>query len=152
VEGFEKGLGHLLSVGFRVLRSFRKESWMLFRGNSEFVEEGMMPDSFHIIPVADDTVTNGVLKVKDTSLDLGLITDVGFLVIHTNHEIWLLGSSYDSRETAYWSIMTSNTSFALTGTVINNNCSLIFSHCIYNRIKIIKIIYIISTINKKYSL
>jgi hypothetical protein len=113
---------------------------MFFRGNSEFVEEGMMPDSFHVIPVADDTVTDGVLKVKDTSLGLGLITDVGFLVIHTNHEGWVLGSSYESRETASWCIITSNTSFALTGTVINNNCSLIFSHC--NLSKKTKIFYL----------
>jgi len=83
-------------------------------GNSEFVEESMMPDTFHIFPIVNDTVFNGVLKVKDTSLGLGFITDVGFFVVHTNHDTRHLGSSDNSRETASWGIISCNTGFALT--------------------------------------
>jgi hypothetical protein len=52
------------------------------------------------------------------------ITDIGFLAVnHSGHQ----GSADDGMETA-WSIISSDTSFALKGTVIYNNCSLIFSH------------------------
>jgi hypothetical protein len=87
---------------------------VLFWGNSELVEEGMMPDSLHIIPVVDDTVFNGILKVEDSSLGLSFVSDVGFFVVHTYHYSGHLGSSDDSWETASWCIITSNTGFALT--------------------------------------
>jgi hypothetical protein len=101
---------------------------VLFRGDSELVEEGMMPDSLHIIPVVNDTVLDGILEVEDTSLGLGLVSDISFFAVHTNHYTWVLGSSDDSGETTSWCIISSNTGFALTGSIINNNCSLIFSH------------------------
>jgi len=87
---------------------------VLIRGDSEFVEESMMPDTFHIFPIVNDTVFNGVLKVKDTSLGLSFITNVGFFVVHTNHYAGHLGSSNNGGETASWGIITSNTGFALT--------------------------------------
>jgi hypothetical protein len=74
----------------------------------------MMPDSFHIVPIVDDTVFNGISKVEDTSLGLSFITNIGFFVVHTDHDTWHFGSSDNSREAASWCIITSNTSFALT--------------------------------------
>jgi hypothetical protein len=61
IECFEKNLSHLFSVGFGILRSLSQKCGVLFGGDSQFVEEGMMPDSFHIVPVVDDTVFNRVL-------------------------------------------------------------------------------------------
>ena len=78
-----------------------EESWVLFRSNSQLVEEGMMPDSFHTLPVVDDTVLDGVLKVQDTSLGIGLISDVSNIVQYTGH----LGFSDDSGETTSGSIV-----------------------------------------------
>ncbi len=40
------------------------------------VVEGVMPDLLHIVPVGNDSVLNGVLEGQDTTLGLGLITDV----------------------------------------------------------------------------
>jgi hypothetical protein len=96
-----------------------------------------MPDSFHVLPVVNDTVLDGVLKVQDTSLGLSLITDVGFLVVQgtLKEDIhWHLGSADDGREAASRSIISSDTGLALTGSVIDNNCSLIISHVIANNI------------------
>jgi len=76
VEGFEHDLGHLFSVGFWVQWSFSEENWVFFWGNSEFVVESVVPDFFHIIPVGDDTVFDGVFKGEDTSLGLGFVTDI----------------------------------------------------------------------------
>jgi hypothetical protein len=105
-----------------------EESGVLLRGNSKLVEEGMMPDSFHVLPVVNDTVLDGVFKVQDTSLGLSLITDVGFLFVHADHYSGHLRSADDGRETASRSIISSDTGLALILSVIDNNCSLIFSH------------------------
>ena len=101
---------------------------MLFWCNSQFVEECMMPDSFHIIPVVDNTILDWVFQVEDTSLGLGFITNISFFAVHTNHYAWILGSSNNCWEATSWSIITSNTSFALTWSVIDNNCSLFVTH------------------------
>jgi len=39
-----------------------------------------MPDLFHIVPIGDDTVLNGIFKGEDTSLGLGFVTgeSIGF--------------------------------------------------------------------------
>merc|ERR1712127_826620 len=50
-----------------------------------------MPDLLHIVPVGDDSVLNGVLQGEDTSLGLGLVTDVGVLLSHTDHDSLVAG-------------------------------------------------------------
>lgn len=96
---------------------------MFLGGHSQLVEEGMMPDSLHVVPVVHDTVVNGVLKVQDTSLGLSFVTDVGLLVVHSDHDSLILGSSDDGGEAASRGIITSNTGFALTGSIIDHNSS-----------------------------
>merc|ERR1711972_694836 len=68
VEGLEHDLGHLLTVSLRVEGSLSEEDGLFLGGNTEFIVEGVMPDLFHIIPVGDDTVFNGVFQGKDTPL------------------------------------------------------------------------------------
>merc|ERR1711993_114942 len=74
VEGFEHDLGHLFTVSLWVKGSFSQEYGLLFWCNTELVVEGVMPDLFHIIPVGDDSVFNGVFQGKDTSLGLSFIS------------------------------------------------------------------------------
>jgi len=69
VEGLKHDLGHLFPVGLRVEGSFSQEDRVLFRGHTELIVEGVMPDLFHVIPVGDDTVLNRVFEGKDTLLD-----------------------------------------------------------------------------------
>jgi hypothetical protein len=59
---------------------------VLLRGNTELIVEGVMPDLLHIIPVGDDSVLNGVLQGEDTSLGLSLISNIGILLSHTDHD------------------------------------------------------------------
>merc|ERR1719471_774619 len=74
VEGLKHDLGHLFPVGLGVEGSLSQEDWLLLRGNTELVVEGVMPDLLHIIPVGDDSVLNGVLQGEDTPLGLGLVS------------------------------------------------------------------------------
>merc|ERR1719158_2379166 len=55
--------------------------------------EGVVPDLLHVIPVGDDSVLNGVLEGKNTSLGLGLISNIGILLSHTNHHTLVAGTS-----------------------------------------------------------
>merc|ERR1719376_205863 len=85
VEGLEHDLGHLLTVSLGVEGSLSEEDGLFLRGNTELIVKGVVPDVLHVIPVGDDSVLNGVLEGKDTSLGLGLISNIGILLSHTNH-------------------------------------------------------------------
>merc|ERR1719289_212517 len=85
VEGLEHDLGHLLTVSLGVEGSLSEEDGLFLRGNTEFIVEGVMPDLLHIIPVGDDSMFDGVLEGKDTSLGLGFISNIGILLSHTDH-------------------------------------------------------------------
>ena len=85
VEGLKHDLCHLFSVGFRVQWGLSKKYWVFFWGHTELVVKSVMPDLLHIVPVGDNTVFNWVLEGEDTSLGLGLITDIAVLLSHTNH-------------------------------------------------------------------
>jgi len=95
VEGLEHDLGHLLSVGLGVQRSLSEEDRVLFRGNSELIVEGMMPDLLHIVPVGDNAVLNWVFEGQNTSLGLSFISNVGVLLSHTNHDTSVSWSADD---------------------------------------------------------
>merc|ERR1719187_429986 len=95
VEGLEHDLGHLFAVSLRVEGSLSQEDGLFLRGNAELIVEGVMPDLLHIIPVGDDSVLNGVLEGEDTSLGLGLVTDIGILLSHTDHHTLVAGTADD---------------------------------------------------------
>ena len=98
VEGLEHDLGHSLSVGLWVEWSLSQKNRVLLWGNSELIVKGVMPDLLHVIPVGDDTVLDWVLKGKDSSLDLGFISNVGILLVHAYHDSRVLRSSDDGRK------------------------------------------------------
>ena len=57
-----------------------------------------MPDLLHIVPVGDDSVLDGVLQGEDTSLGLGLVSDVRVLLSHADHDALMPGASDDRGE------------------------------------------------------
>merc|ERR1712183_454689 len=111
LEGFKHDLGHLFTVSLGVEWSFSEQDWVLFWGYTQFVGEGVMPDLFHIIPVGDDTVFNGVFQGEDTSLALGFISDVAVLLTHTDHDTLMARTSDDGWEYSSGSIITGETGF-----------------------------------------
>merc|ERR1712128_268584 len=105
VEGLKHDLGHLLTVSLGVEGSLSQEDGLFLRGNTELVVEGVVPDLLHIIPVGDDSVFNGVLEGKDTSLGLCLISNIGILLSHTNHHTLVTGTANNGGKDGAWSII-----------------------------------------------
>jgi len=118
VEGFEHDLGHLFPVGLWVEGGLGEEDWVFLGGDTEFIVESVMPDLFHIVPVGDDTVFNGVLQGEDTSLALGFIADVAVLLTHADHDTLMPGATDDGREDGTGSVVSGETGLAHTGSIV----------------------------------
>merc|ERR1712198_209180 len=132
VEGLEHDLGHLLTVSLWVEGSLSEEDGLFLRGNTELIVEGVVPDLLHVIPVGDDSVLNGVLEGEDTSLGLSLISNIGILLSHTDHHTLVTGTSNNGGEDSSGSVISSKTSFAHAGTIVNNEGSNVFiTHLVF---------------------
>jgi len=129
VEGLEHDLGHLLTIGLGVEWGLGEKDGVLLGGNTQFVVEGVVPDLLHVVPVGDDSVLDGVLEGEDTTLGLGLVTDVGVLLTHADHHTLVAGPSDDGGEDSAGSIVAGETSLAHSGTVVNNEGSDVVIHC-----------------------
>merc|ERR1712227_899904 len=79
-----------------------------------------MPDLLHVIPVGHNTVLNGVLQGEDTPLGLGLVTDVGVLLSHANHDTLVAGTSNDGGEDSPGGIVSGKSSLAHAGAVVHD--------------------------------
>ncbi len=75
-----------------------KEDGVLIWGDSELNVEGVVPNLLHIVPVLNDTVLNGIKDLENTSLLLGLITEILVLPLNTDGVGNILGSADDGRE------------------------------------------------------
>merc|ERR1719431_2566632 len=107
VECLEHDLGHLLTISLGVEGSLSQEDRLFLRSNTELIVEGGVPDLLHVIPVRDDSVLNGVLEGQDTSLGLGLISNIGILLSHTNHHTLVAGTANNGGEDSTGSIISS---------------------------------------------
>merc|ERR1719376_771511 len=123
VEGLEHDLGHLLTVGLGVEGSLSQEDGLFLRGNTELIVEGVVQDLLHIIPVGDDSVLNGVLEGEDTSLALGLVSNIGILLSHTDHHTVVAGTANNGGEDSTRSVISSKSSLAHAGAIVNNKSS-----------------------------
>ena len=45
------------------------------------------PDLLHVIPVGNNSVLNRIFQCENTSLGLGLVTDIGVFLVHANHDL-----------------------------------------------------------------
>merc|ERR1719452_121116 len=126
VEGLKHDLGHLLTVSLGVEGSLSEEDRLFLRGNTELIVEGVVPDLLHVIPVGDDSVLNGVLEGKDTSLGLSLISNIGILLSHTNHHTLVARASNNGGEDGTRSIISSESSLAHAGAIVTDKSSNVF--------------------------
>merc|ERR1712079_58655 len=110
VEGLKHDLGHLLTVGLGVEGSLSQEDGLLLGGNTELIVEGVVPDLLHVIPVGDDSMLNGVLQGEDTPLGLGLVTDIGVLLSHADHDSLVAGAADDGGEDSSGSVISGEAS------------------------------------------
>merc|ERR1712051_323886 len=123
VEGLEHDLGHLLPVGLGVEGGLGQEDGLLLGGNAELVVEGVVPDLLHVVPVGDDSVLNGVLQGEDTPLGLGLVTDIGILLSHTDHDSLVAGTSNDGGEDGPGGIVSGEAGLAHAGAIVADKSS-----------------------------
>merc|ERR1739838_779346 len=126
VECLKHDLGHLLTVSLGVEGSLSQEDGLFLRGNTELIVEGVVPDLLHIIPVGDDSVLNGVLEGKDTSLGLCLISNIGILLSHTDHPTLVAGTSNNGGEDSAGSVISSETSLAHARAIVTDKSSNVF--------------------------
>merc|ERR1711944_104569 len=120
VEGLEHDLGHLFPVGLGVEGGLSQEDGVLLRGNTELVVEGVVPDLLHVVPVGDDSVLNRVLQGEDTPLGLGLVTDIGVLLSHADHDTLVAGTSNDGGEDGPGGVVSSEAGLAHAGAIVTN--------------------------------
>merc|ERR1719228_251033 len=126
VESLKHDLGHLLTVSLGVEGSLSKEDRLLLRGNTELIVECVVPDLLHVIPVGDDSVLYRVLEGEDPSLGLSLISNIGILLSHTNHHTLVAGTSNNGGEDSTGSIISSKSSLAHAGAIVNDKSSNVF--------------------------
>merc|ERR1719419_164099 len=132
VEGLEHDLGHLLTVSLGGEGSLSKKDRLFLRSNTELIIEGVVPDLLHIIPVGNDSMLNRVLEGKDTSLGLGLISNIGILLSHTNHHTLVAGTANNGGKDSSRSIISSKSSLAHAGAIVNNESSNVFvTHLVF---------------------
>ena len=65
VEGFEHDFGGILAVLRRVERRLRQQEVVVFRLGAQILENGLLPKSLHQVPIVDDAVTDGPLRVGE---------------------------------------------------------------------------------------
>lgn len=122
VEGLEHDLGHFFSVGLRVHGGLGQQDGVLLWSNSQLVVERVVPDLLHVVPVVDDTMLNRVFQGQYTSLGLSLVTNVGVLLAHADHDTLVSWSADDRGENGTWSVIAGETGFAHTRTIVNDQC------------------------------
>lgn len=129
VEGLEHDLSHLLSVGFGVQWSLGQQDWVLFWGNAQFIVEGVVPDLLHVVPVGDDSVLDRVFQGENTALALGLVSNIGVLLSHADHDALVTGTSNDRWKDGTWCVITGETGLAHARSVVNDECgNFFFAH------------------------
>merc|ERR1712126_666998 len=126
VEGLKHDLGHLLPVGLGVEGSLSQEDGLLLRGNTELIVEGVVPDLLHVVPVGDDAMLNRVLEGEDAPLGLGLITNIGILLSHTDHHTLVAGAANNGGEDGPGSIISGEASLAHAGAIVDDKSSNVF--------------------------
>jgi len=137
LESFEHDGDHLFAVGLGVTGSFsQKDTECLFRRATELVVESVVPDLLHIFPGFDDTCGDWVLKIKDTSLLHGLVTNVLGFLLDTLHGRGVLRAANDGGEDSAGSVFTSKTGLDHAGTVVDDDC-LLFTHLIVGYVELV---------------
>ena len=74
VKGLEHDLGHFFTIRLWVEGSLCEEDRVFFRGDTEFVVKCVVPNFFHVVPVCDDAVFDGVFEGEDATLRLRFVT------------------------------------------------------------------------------
>lgn len=87
---------------------------MIAGSDSEFIIEAVVPDFGHIVPVVDNTVLNGVGELENSLLGLGFLSNIGLLIVHSDHDVFVFGPSDDGGERGSWRVIARQSCLAHT--------------------------------------
>ncbi len=104
----------------RINDTFSEETGMFRGGHSKFIVEAMMPYFSHIVPIIDDTMFNGIFEIEYTFFGDCFFTYICVLAIHADHNAIVFWSAYDWREGGTGGVITWETGFAHTWTVVDD--------------------------------
>lgn len=110
IKGFKHDLSHFLPVGLRIQWCFSEEHRMFLGSYTKLVVEGVVPDLFHIIPIADNPMLDRVFQSKYTSLGLSFIPNIGILLSHPHHNTCVSWPPDDTRKHSPRSIISGKSS------------------------------------------
>merc|ERR1719384_2533203 len=122
IEGFKHDLCHALTICLWVQRCLGEQDRVLLWGNTELIVEGVVPNLLHVVPIGHDAMFNGVLQSQHSTLALRLVTHIAVLLVHANHNPRHLWPSHNGWEHGTSSVVTCETSFAHTGTIVHHQC------------------------------
>ncbi len=71
-------------------------------------------------PIGNNAVLDGVLEGQDSSLGLGLVTNVGILLSHADHDTLVTGAANNRRKDSARSVVTSESGLAHSGAIVNH--------------------------------
>jgi len=71
---------------------------VLFRTDTKFTIESVVPHLLHIVPVDNDTVLNWLFDFQNAALSLGLLTNIDLSLVEANHDAWDLWTAHNSAE------------------------------------------------------
>jgi hypothetical protein len=86
----------------------------------EFVDEPMVPYFDGVFPVFDHAINNGPGEVEETLFGGDLMANVEILLIHADHLPWLFGPTDDGGEPGFGGVITCDTHFHESTSVVDN--------------------------------
>mmetsp|Transcript_156616 Transcript_156616/g.284961 ORF Transcript_156616/g.284961 Transcript_156616/m.284961 type:complete len:220 (+) Transcript_156616:673-1332(+) len=119
-ELFKKHLNHPLSILPRIHGSLCDNHGVLLRVDSQLVEEGVVPNLLHVIPICHDAVLNGILEGENTTLALRLVTDIAILRIRAKQNALLPRTADKRREDASRCLVPSKACLAHATAIVND--------------------------------
>merc|ERR1712002_209941 len=98
-------------------------------GRIEGLEDDLN-DLLPVVPRGHDAMLDGVFQGEDTSLRLSLVTDVGVLVAHADHDGDMSRSAKDRGEDGAGSVITSETGLDHSRAIVNDHrrCFFVVTH------------------------
>ena len=110
-ESLEKNLRHLDPVCYWIVRRFGQQHSVFSWVHLEFIKD-MSPNSFHLFPVLDNSMLNGVIKFDDPLILLCLLSNKVLVlfqcVYHDSLMFWLANTTINFGELFLPSKLTKN--------------------------------------------
>lgn len=97
IECFKHDLYHALAIGLGVQGCLGQEDWVLLRTNTQLVEEHVIPEFFHVVPVVNHAELDGVTDFKNVTIGYSFITDSDIIRTKASLALDFVGKEWMSK-------------------------------------------------------